>query len=334
LEVIDFIGSLVEENGLQDANATFTKSPYPKRGLRRARKSEAPHETEISGQTSIQPLPIMTPIWTSFIDQSLFYVLSSPKDLLQSFSGGEQSIFDTQTLWYCMMRLIHNNSLVVFDSLWIAAADLYIPPRELWPIYDWAKRPNLHEAGEGVDYTPEQAARLMSICLHALIAAVPYTGDPGQLFAMSRIRSYGVSSIQRRGVSAESVNLYLAIDDVFSDELTLRLARRLFAAIPARRQYQELLKLVGDRSTDRPPTPDILDLVLAPLNFLEIEVPPILDFTQEDRALHEKRASILMIDWARTVMLQDWTGEAVVPADGAFGGALAMISAICKWLLF
>jgi hypothetical protein len=330
LEVIDFIGRFLQENEAADRNAAFTQSPYPNDGLRRARKTEGPHKTEIHGEILIQPLPVMTPIWTSFINQSLFYVLSSPKALLQSFSGGAQSLLDTQTLWYCMMCLVRANSSLVFESLWIAAADLYVPPRELWPIYDWAKKPQLYKAGGSVDYTPDEAARLMSICLHALIAAVPYTGDPGQLFAMSRIRSYGVSSIQRRGVSAESVNLYLTMDDVFSDELNLRLARRLFAAIPARRQYQELLKLNENGNVARSSIPDILDLVLAPLNFLDIEVPPILDFAQGDRALHEKRAPILMIDWARTVMLQDWTGSAEVSADGAFGGALAMISAICK----
>lgn len=329
LEVIDFIDSLLQENGARDPNASFTPSPYPKAGLRRARKTETSDKIETGGQILTRPVPVMTPMWTSFIDQSLFYVFSSPKALLQSFSGGGQSLVDTQTLWYYMMRLIRARSSLVFDSLWIAAADLYIPPRELWPIYDWAKKPRIHEAGGSIDYTSDEAARLMSICLHALIAAVPYTADAGELLAMSGMRSYGVS-LQHRGFSSELVNLYLAIDDVFSDELTLRLARRVFAAIPARRQYQDLLKLNENGSIVRFSIPDILDLVLAPLNFLDIEVPPILDFAQEDRALHEKRAPILMIDWARTVMLQDWTGRAEVSADGAFGGALAMISAICK----
>jgi len=197
-------------------------------------------------------------------------------------------------------------------------------------MYDWAKKTPIYEAGGSGNYTLEEAARLMSICLHALIAAVPYTRDSAQLFALSRKRSYGVSSVQRRGVPPESVDLHLRTDDVFSDELILRLARRLFAAIPARRHYHELLGQNEAGNTGRPSLPDILELVLAPLNFLDIEVSPILAFTPEDREIHEKRAPTLMIDWARTIMLIDWTGRAEVSADGAFGGALAMMSAICE----
>lgn len=329
LEVVEFISEILHEDGIRDSSAVFTTIPNTKECLRRARKTGTLGKTENPGQILIHPSPRTVPMWKSFIEQSLFYVLSSPKALLETFSEGGRSLVDTQTLWYCMMRLIHANSSLVFDSLWIAAADLY-PPRELWPMYDWAKKTPIYEAGGSGNYTPEEAARLMSICLHALIAAVPYTRDSAQLFALSRIRSYGVSSVQRRGVPPESVDLYLRTDDVFSDELILRLARRLFAAIPARRHYHELLGQNEVGNTGRPSLPDILELVLAPLNFLDIEVSPILAFTPEDREIHEKRAPTLTIDWARTIMLIDWTGRAEVSADGAFGGALAMMSAICE----
>jgi hypothetical protein len=329
LEVIEFISEISHEDVMQDSSAVFTTMPNTKACLRRARKTGTQSKTKNFGQILVHPSPRTAPMWKSFIEQSLFYVLSSPKALLETFSEGERSLVDTQTLWYCMMRLIHANSSLVFDSLWIAATDLY-PPQELWPIYDWGKKNPVHEAGGSVNYAPDEAARLMSICLHALIAAVPYTRDSAQLFNLSRIRSYGVSSIHRRGDPPELVDLYLRTDDVFSDELILRLARRLFAAIPARRQYQELLGPNETDNTRRPALPDILELVLAPLNFLDIEVPPILAFTPEDREIHEKRAPTLMIDWARTIMLLDWTGRAEVSADGAFGGALAMMSAICE----
>jgi hypothetical protein len=329
LELIEFISELLHEDGMRDPSAVFTTIPSTKSCLRKARKTGTQSKNKKIGQILIHPSPRTAPMWKSFIEQSLFYVLSSPKALLETFSEGGRSLLDTQTLWYCMMRLIHANSSLVFDSLWIVAADLY-PPRELWPIYEWGKKTPVYETGGIVACTPDEAARLMSIGLHALIAAVPYTRDSAQLFALSRIRSYGVSSVQRRGVPPESVDLYLRTDDVFSDELILRLARRLFAAIPARRQYQELLGPNETGNIGRPSLPDILELVLAPLNFLDIEVPPILAFTPEDREIHEKRAPTLMIDWARTIMLLDWTGRAEVSADGAFGGALAMMSAICE----
>jgi len=329
LEIIEFISDIFHEDWMRDSNEDFVTNPNSKTCLRRARKVQTKSKPEIPKEISIHPTSNTAPMWKSFIEQSLFYVLSSPKALLQTFSEEGRSLVDTQTLWYCMMRLIHVKSSLVFDSLWIAAADLY-PPRELWPIYEWAKKIPTYEAEGVVNCSPDEAARLMSICLHALIAAVPYTRDSAQLFTLSRIRSCGLSSIQRRGLPSELVDLYLRTDDAFSDELMLRLARRLFAAIPVRRQYQELVGPNQRSNTGPPLVPDILELVLAPLNFLDIEVPPILAFTPEDREIHERRAPTLMIDWARTVMLLDWTGSAEVSADGAFGGALTMMSAICK----
>ncbi len=329
LEVIEFISDVCHEDGMRDSNTDFAKILNTKACLRRMRRARTQNKTECPGQISFRPSPETAPMWKSFIEQSLFFVLSSSKALLETFSGEGRSLVDTQTLWYSMTRLIHTKSSIVFDSLWIAAADLY-PPRELWPIYDWAKRTPIQETEGIVIHNPDEAARLMSICLHALIAAVPYTRDSTQLFTLSRIRSYGVSSVQRRGVPAELVNLYLRTDDAFSDDLILRLARRIFGAIPARRQYQDLLGPSEARNAGQSSIPDILELVLAPLNFLDIEVPPILDFTPEDREIHERRAPTLLIDWARTIMLQDWTGRAEVSADGAFGGAVAMMSAICK----
>jgi hypothetical protein len=74
--------------------------------------------------------------------------------------------------------------------------------------------------------------------------------------------------------------------------------------------------------------------VLAPLfsqlDFLNMDAVYVLDFSFPDRALHETRVPILLLDWARAVMLNDWNGSPEVPGDGPFGGALALIEAICK----
>ena len=77
--------------------------------------------------------------------------------------------------------------------------------------------------------------------------------------------------------------------------------------------------------------PDVLELLVESLKFLDLETIPILYFTDDERSLHEKRVPTLILDWARTVMLQEWEGSAEVPNDGPFGGALAMMAAICKF---
>ena len=66
------------------------------------------------------------------------------------------------------------------------------------------------------------------------------------------------------------------------------------------------------------------------MKFLDLGSPPTLNFPDEERDLHEKRVPTLILDWARTVLLQDWEGAAIVPSDGPFGGALAMMASICK----
>ncbi len=79
-----------------------------------------------------------------------------------------------------------------------------------------------------------------------------------------------------------------------------------------------------------PAAPDVLDTVLDTLKFLDLGTPPIIYFPDDERDLHEKRVPTLLLDWARTVMLQDWKGTAVVSNDGPFGGALATMAAICE----
>jgi HECT-domain (ubiquitin-transferase) len=326
IEVIDTISSIMSDIDVQNLDSLSIKSPYPRPCLRRGK------DGTVSGLSSNEPItyklePDTKSQWKGFIEQSLFYVLSCPTTLLKSFSEGG-SLFDTQTLWYCMMRLVAVAPLLVFDSLWIAAADLYVPPRQLWSIYNSAKDPRIEQGKTNLNYTTSEAARLMSICLYAIIAAVPYSSNANELYDISRVRSYGLSTPTSQPCSSEISEMCLLHDDIFSNELALRLARRVFAAIPARRQFQEAMthNILGYRAFSTPA--DILDDVLAPLDFLHTEVPPILDFSTEDRKLHEKRVPILLIDWARAVIFQEWSGRPEVPADGCLGGALATLSAL------
>jgi hypothetical protein len=130
--------------------------------------------------------------------------------------------------------------------------------------------------------------------------------------------------------SLEPSALCLQYEDAFTNDLALRLARRVFAAISTRRRFTELLNLQLDLRKDERPQPDVLETVLGTLKFLDVDSPPILDFEDDERDLHENRVPTLMLDWARTVMLQGWEGAAEVPSDGPFGGALATMAAICK----
>lgn len=327
IEIIDALSNIMQNINAPSLESLSIKFPYPRSGLQRAKKNTLPGHLDSDKLITYKPEQHAKSQWKDFIEQSLFYVLSCPTTLLKSFSE-DGLLFDTQTLWYSMMRLVSMASPLVFDSLWVAASSLYIRPQQLCSKNNLVKDPLVKRDRAGIGYTTDQAAELISICLHALIAAVPYSSDANELYEISRMRAYGLFIPHSRPCPTKISEMCLLHEDIFSNELALRLARRVFAAIPARRQFQEAMAHNTPEYNPLSPPTDILDLVLAPLNFLHIEVPSILDFSLEDRILHKKRVPILLIDWARTVILQEWSGRPEVTADGCLGGALAMISAL------
>ncbi|KFY01606.1 hypothetical protein O988_02651, partial [Pseudogymnoascus sp. VKM F-3808] len=260
--------------------------------------------------------------WKSFAEQSLFYVLSDRKALIESFSTEENGLLDSGTLTYCLGRISRVGFDVLFDSLWSVAADLYDMPRQLSDIQDVGKQLGA-DSTSGSATTKEEASKIMIICLHALVAAVPYPHDLSVTRPATHSRGKGLSYARHYPYASDYT---LALDDVLSNEMALKLARRLFAAISARRRFQELERLNNWESAGPTQGTDILDDVLESLESFDIERSSP---SPETERLHdETRSATILIDWARTVILQDWKATAVVPADGTFGGALALIKAI------
>ncbi|GAB1315722.1 HECT domain-containing protein [Madurella fahalii] len=262
--------------------------------------------------------------WNLFVEQTLFYVLSDPQLVLRSFTKKGQ-LYDSQTLWYCMLRMTRVAPSLVYHSLWMAAASLFAPPKLLQSLRSpTAKLFPKTEAS----LSNLEAGRLLSICLHALIAAAPLVTDSQQLYDMSRIRSHGLSLAGSGAVARQPADLCLQYEDAFTDNLALRLARRLFAAITTRRYFDELSESTIGGGADK--ERDVLTPLFSQLDFLNMDAVYVLDFSFPDRALHETRVPILLLDWARTVMLNEWDGCPEVPGDGPFGGALALIEAMYK----
>ncbi|OBT77593.1 hypothetical protein VF21_04553 [Pseudogymnoascus sp. 05NY08] len=261
--------------------------------------------------------------WRIFAEQSLFYVLSDRKALIRSFSTESNVLLDSRTLTYCLARISRVAFDVLFDGLWSVAADLYDMPRQLLDIQDVGKQQLGGDLPSGSPTTKEEASKIMIICLHALVAAAPYSQNLFVTRPASLSRGRGLSYTRHYPYASDYA---LKLDDVLSNELALRLARRLFAAISARRRFQELERLNNWESAGPAQGTDILDDVLESLESFDIERSPPSPNTQ--RLPDETRSATILIDWARTVILQDWKPTAIVPADGAFGGALALVKAI------
>jgi hypothetical protein len=329
IETIDLLCDIMQSDSTAEKH--FLQPQGLSEDLKRRRDKAVPLSLDTSiQQTSNYQSPAKHQ-WRIFIEQSFFDVLGRPESLLKSFSDEENQLFDTQTIWYLMLRMTRVAPSLVFDTLWNIAGTLFKPPKKLEAAYEWAREFQSSEILSQKALSNHDAAQVINICLHALVAAAPLVSDARQLANMSRIRSYGLAMLGREASSLEPATLCLRYEDAFTNDLAVRLARRLFAAISTRRRFTELLDLQRDIRNDEKPQADVLETILGTLKFLDLDTPPILNFPDDERDLHEKRVPTLILDWARTVMLQDWEGAAEVPSDGPFGGALATMAAICKF---
>jgi hypothetical protein len=261
--------------------------------------------------------------WRLFVEQSIFFVMSDSAHLIESFTKHGQ-LYDSQTLWYCMLRLARVAPSIVFHSLWLVAAELFAPPQSLQALRSptgrlFAK----HERS----LSNVEAGHLLSICFHALVAAVPLVADAQQLHDMSRLRSNGLALSGSGAISRQSPELCLQYDDAFGNDLILRLARRLFSAITTRRYFDDMNASHGNQAGSSTKN-SILIPLFSQLDFLNMDAAYILHFSLSERTLHETRMPTVLLDWARQVMLHGWDGKPEVPGDGPFGGALALIDSI------
>jgi hypothetical protein len=329
IETIELLCDIIQLDGTSEKH--FLQPYEIGKDLKRRRDHEVPLRRSSSVQSNSGYPTSSKQQWHSFVEQSFFDVLSKPDSLLKSFRDEQDRLFDTQTIWYLMLRMIRVAPSLVFDSLWNVTGTLFRPPQNLEAAHDWATDSDEHKSLSSASVSNQDAAQAINICLHALVAAAPLVSDARQLANMSRIRSYGLAMLGRESSSLEPATLCLQYEDAFTNELALRLARRVFSAIRTRRRFAELFELQNNVRADGKQEPDVLETILGTLKFLDLGTPPILNFPDSERDLHEKRVPTVILDWARTVMLQDWSGGAEVPSDGPFGGALATMAAICKF---
>ncbi|KAL1871611.1 hypothetical protein VTK73DRAFT_1960 [Phialemonium thermophilum] len=320
-DIVDFICDV-----LQDTNGCEKHGLEPP-AVRRLHTTGTSHNRILrrrKSQKRQRGAPGLDAEWRLFIEQSIFYVLSDARLAVRSFMR-DGSLYDSQSLWYCMLRMTRVRPSLVFHSLWMAAASLFAPPKSVQSLRSPTARlfPKLERS-----LSNAEAGCLLSICLHALVAAAPLVSDQQQLLDMSRIRSHGLSLAGSGAIARQPASLCLQYDEAFSNELALRLARRLFAAITARRSYDELTDL--NSPDGRGQEPDVLAPLFSQLDFLNMDAVYVLNFSVSDRALHETRVPTLLLDWARAVMLHDWEGHPEVPGDGPFGGALTLMEAMYK----
>ncbi|PTB65622.1 hypothetical protein BBK36DRAFT_1159762 [Trichoderma citrinoviride] len=257
--------------------------------------------------------------WKAFNEQALFTVLSDPHSLVRSFSR-DGKLYDSQTLFYCMLRMTRAAPTLVLHSLWMAAESLFTAPKSLQASQSRSARALLKSRKPLSDF---EAGCVVSVCLHALVAVAPFVSDSKVLYDMSRIRSTGLA-LGGNGLSTRQPQaICLEYEDVFSNPIAIRLARRVFSAVSARRSLATLMRMDGKNKAGQM---DILQPLLSQLDLVHSGPIRVLEFPTAERLLHETRVPTLLLDWARTVLYHEWDGRPEILCAGAFHGALSLIS--------
>jgi hypothetical protein len=324
VDLVDFICDIYEEDGTAQSvivSASDATHPYP-----RPMNQGKPLQRRSMSRTTRSRKQ-----WHRFNDQTLFNVLMDPQVVVESFTH-DRKLYDSQTLWYCFHRLSRVACNLVFHSLWLAAGRLFVVPqvsRSHSSIKDNDSRLRKHKGS----LSDVDAGYLMSICMHALVAAAPAVQDSRTLYEMSRVRSNGLTLAGRSAMARQSSSRCLDYDDAFSNDLAIRLARRLFCAITARRHFSNKMDTAGPLNEIENNKVDILQPLVDQLDFLSTGSATILEFPQSERLLHETRVPTVLLDWARTILLNEWDGRADFTMDGPFGGALSFIETLRMCML-
>jgi len=205
--------------------------------------------------------------------QSIFYVLSTPEALLQSFRSPSQDASESsdedppiysnhpnQIDQAIRLLKIFDEPRIIFQSLWIALGALFTPP----PGLSHPKSPRLKAAisisktrsswsssefgavSSPVSndyYSDRKAGHIMKLALSALVAAIP-KASAETMFAVRNLRASGkvAPDANLLATNADLAKPLLEVTDVLEDELALRLMSRLVQALAARCCAAEIIK--------------------------------------------------------------------------------------------
>ncbi|KAI6783612.1 Ubiquitin-protein ligase E3A-like protein [Emericellopsis cladophorae] len=317
-DVVDFLCDVLDmdntgEEPIDQRRDRVDELPRPSRGKTPLRRKHDTHN------------PVSRRQWRHFSEQAIFSVLSDPQALISSFSAHDD-LFDSHTLWYCMSRLTGAVPSLVFHSLWMAADALFIPSttlQQVGPSDTKLFRRNRRALSD------HQAGCVMAICLHALAGSVPMVPDKHSLRALTWVRAKGLALSGNVDALAQPSQLRERFDDAFSNDLAIRLASRLCSALIARRKFATMLGMDRRNSAqDDSSVIDVLDPVFSQIDVSGLESTPALEFSEDARLFHHGRMQILILEWARAVLLHEWDGKADFATSGAFAGALTLIESM------
>ena len=286
-----------------------------------------PWSNKGSDATPLKRMPNSAAAWKEFADQSIFYVLSSSRNLLESFTDQSGNLMSNFDLKISFLRLSRAAKDIMLDALWVAAGDLFLMPDQLAELQDSAKHHGVKQSGLKAPLRSRDATNVAMLIFHALIWTLPPSPDLPLTESTLQQRQGGRS--YRHNKPSE---WQLELDDALSNDLAIRLAQRLFAAISVR----ECFMLLANRNhLDTPAfegAPALLPLINRP-----IHVPSDVHEDQREKveasALRAANESTRMLGqglraWAMKIFMEEWDGTPIISADGPIAGALSVLRAL------
>jgi hypothetical protein len=284
---------------------------------------------------------------TAFVNRSLFFALSDPETLIQSFREIDNQAYKHSPLPHLdSTRLAHvfrdwnrRNGSLVFDSLWIAVKALFIPPPELDVQKCSRLKPARRTSADVISepnprqddsQTPaarylsnEDAAHIIMICIHALTSLVP-VGWAHTWVQLRDLRSWGIT-IPDAPAKADPTDGFadpwLEIVDGLEYEPALRLADRLIRGIGARLCFEHIISTLKPKDNpsnhsnyDRP------EFNLIHILMRHLEEAERLALANKKKLMTNQNylkdpgwtVTSTFMEWLRTIIIKKWDGKAVV----------------------
>jgi hypothetical protein len=300
-----------------------------------------------------------------FLEQSIFYVLGFPEQILISFrmksEDGIRKISplpdtDLIALLHTFITLhVAKLSTSIVEALWRGLEDLFVPQPSLAP--SRRSRKSTSSKGslangdmsngsgsgshKGKTFVSDiDAAHMILVGLFALSAMLPAMSDK-QWTALRQARARGNAlpdfpdgelwdSDGARGDSSVG-DVTLIAYDALEDEMALRLLYRLVRAVSARLTAFEISKL---RSKRRNATKDS--------EFVALKRPHVLDLVLRTletggavntekanrRSPHFRNIPLRLVEWVRTALIKEWNGDPLTSRGTVFGSAVLVMNAL------
>lgn len=285
----------------------------------------------------------------NFVSQSVFYVLSSPERILRSFSlpadvcavDKVHHLLDTTQLEESFPLLYsmspHQN---ILHSLWMGLEKLLTPPKDLSTSSRHLRRmsngsiprprPQWDDQKPSEHIGDSEAAYVATVSLYALASFVPRLSRQSWC-AIRKIRGAGVvlPAAELQEHVGSTIQMMIEVTDRFEHDLALRLASRLARVVSARLAFNEILKIksAGHRRSEKCRKRNAVDMI--------IQCFQKSSSFSKTHVLHEPftlpadlppTVPSIVVEWMRTILLNEWNGVPEVLRSSAAGGALLLLS--------